>query len=188
MFSPNHSSTTKKEWSLLLCDHKRIKFCVWALNGFAGLHLQDVKALTEAAFIERKRNDVVVCLASFHNYVLVKLIWFLPSPFNSVTRAGRNQIMDVCSSASPLGEQLLAWLCWSDLHSGWSSWASPKVFAVYDFNSFCVQKLRCLRKEMLLCCSLHLWHLCHRGQHGAVPSVCLLTGAMEGLEFLITII
>lgn len=31
------------------------------------MHLQDVKALTEAAFMERKRGDVVVCLASLHN-------------------------------------------------------------------------------------------------------------------------
>lgn len=25
---------------------------------------------------------------------------------------------------------------------------------------------------MLLCCSLDLWYLCHRGQLGAVPGVC----------------
>lgn len=31
------------------------------------MHLQDVKALTEGAFIERKRRDVVACLASLPN-------------------------------------------------------------------------------------------------------------------------
>lgn len=31
------------------------------------MHLQDVKALTEGAFIEGKRRDVVGCLASLPN-------------------------------------------------------------------------------------------------------------------------
>lgn len=84
----------------------------------------------------------------------------------------RNQILGVCSSVSPLGEQLLAWLHWSAgaLHSGWRSWASLKVMAADDLNSF-VPRSRYVREEMLLCHSLGLWHLCHRGQHGAVPCV-----------------
>lgn len=31
------------------------------------MHLQDVKTLTEGAFIERRRRDAVVCLASLPN-------------------------------------------------------------------------------------------------------------------------
>lgn len=83
------------------------------------------------------------------------------------------EIKEGVCAVSPLGEQLLLWLYWSAgaLHSGWRSWASLKSWQ-FRILTLCAQELRCLRKEMLLCCSLDLWHLCHRDQLGAVPCVC----------------
>lgn len=51
-----------------------------------------------------------------------------------------------------------------------------KVVAAYLY----AQGLRCLRREVLL----DLWHLCHRGQLGAVPlcASCLL-GQQEDWNF-----